>query len=52
MFSPSMAVLYDPVEQRSLKSNIMPRFLALDPFMPQDFLALCYEFQVEQRVLD
>jgi hypothetical protein len=40
MFSPSMTVLYSPIEQRSLKPNIVPRFLALDPFMSRDFLAL------------
>jgi hypothetical protein len=45
MFPPSVTVLYNPVEQRSLKSN-MPRFLALDPFMTQDFAALSCEFRI------
>jgi hypothetical protein len=47
-----MTMLYSPVDQRSLKPNIVPRFLTLDPFMPQDFLALGQEFQIQQRVLD
>ena len=41
----------DPIRQRPLEADVMPGLLRLDPFVPEDFLALGLKFAVERRVL-
>ena len=42
-------MLDDPVEQGLFETNVVARFFALNPFVPQDFFALGKELLVEQR---
>jgi hypothetical protein len=50
--SPGRPMLYDPVEERSLKADIVPGLLAFDPFMAKNLLALGQELLVEHRIFD
>jgi hypothetical protein len=38
-------MFYNPIEQRKFKTNIVPRFFALDPFMPQNFKNSLYNVE-------
>ena len=40
-----------PIRQRALKPNVMAGFFRLNPFMPEDFLALGLKFPVERGIL-
>jgi hypothetical protein len=40
----------DPVEERPLETDIIPGFLAFNPFMAQNLLALSQELLVEHRI--
>lgn len=48
MCAPGGAMLYDPVEERLLKTNIMASLFAFDPFMTEDLFALRFEFSVKR----
>ena len=45
-------MLHDPVEQRFFKADVVAGFLALDPFVPEDFFALGEELFVEKGFFD
>ena len=45
-------MLYDPVEQRLFKPDIMTGLLALDPLVAEDFLTLRQKLFVEKRFPD
>jgi hypothetical protein len=38
-FTPGRAMLHDPIEQRSLKPNIVPNLFALNPLMAKDLFS-------------
>ena len=42
----------DPVEEGFFKADIVTRLLALNPFVPEDFLPLGEEFFIEQGFFD
>ena len=46
LLTPRGAVFYDPVEERLFKADVVAGFLALDPFVAQDFFALGEELFV------
>ena len=41
-------MLYDPIEQRPFKTNVVADFLALQPLMAEDLLTLGQELLVQQ----
>ena len=41
----------DPIRQRPLEADVMPGLFRLNPFVPEDFLALGLKFAVERGVL-
>src|SRR5437016_5247264 len=45
-------MLHDPIEQRPLKSDVVPRLLAFNPLVAQDLLALRQELAIQRRVHD
>ncbi|MDB6173633.1 MAG: hypothetical protein JWL59_2944 [Chthoniobacteraceae bacterium] len=42
----------NPVQQRLLKADVVPRFFALDPFVAKDLFPLGEELLIEQGFLD
>src|ERR1017187_10386555 len=48
--APVGPVFHDPVQQGALKTDVMPRFLALDPLVPQNLFALGQKLPVQRRV--
>jgi hypothetical protein len=51
VFAPRRAVLDDPIRQRLLEADVATGLLRLNPFVPEDFLALRLKLAVERRVL-
>lgn len=47
---PVRPVFHDPVQQRSLKPDVVPRLLALQPLVTQNFFALSQKLTVQRRV--
>jgi hypothetical protein len=47
---PCGSMFDDPVEESTLKADIVPGFLAFNPFMAQYLLALGQELLVEHRI--
>jgi hypothetical protein len=47
---PCGSMFDDPVEERPLETDIIPGFLAFNPFMAQNLLALSQELLVEHRI--
>jgi hypothetical protein len=45
-------VFENPIKQGLFKTDVVPRLLAFDPFVAEDFLALGEEFFVEQGFRD
>src|SRR5271170_3720851 len=43
-------MFHDPIQQRALKTDIMPRFFAFDPLMAQNLLTLGQKLPVQRRV--
>ena len=41
-------MLQDPIGQRQLESDITPRLLGLNPFVPEDFLKFRLELFVKR----
>ena len=52
VFAPGRTVFDDPIEQGALESDVVACFLALDPFVDENFFTLGKELAVEDRVLD
>ena len=51
VFAPARAVLDDPIRQRLLEADVTAGLFRLDPFVPEDFLALGLKLAVERGVL-
>src|SRR5262245_55802135 len=45
-------MFHDPIQQSSFKADVFSGFFAFDPFMLQNFRALCEELLVERRLFD
>ena len=52
LLPPSGAMFYDPIEESFLESDVVARFLALQPFVAEDFLPFGEEFFVEPGFFD
>ena len=50
-FAPAGAVPDDPIRQCALEADVMPGLFRLDPFVPENFLALGLKLAVERRIL-
>src|SRR5262245_38838767 len=50
--SPVGPMFYDPIQWSSLKPDVFPGFFALDPFVLQNFCALCKDLLVGRRLFD
>src|SRR4051794_20083393 len=50
-FTPLGTVLDDPVRQCLFETDVIARFLRLNPLVLQDFLALGLELTIERRIL-
>ena len=50
-FPPLRAVLYNPVRQRPLKTDIPARFFRLYPLVSKDLFPFRLEFSIKRRVL-
>src|SRR6202035_1766182 len=50
--SPVGAMFHDPIQQGSLKADVLAGFFAFDPFVLQNLRALGEELLVERRILD
>ena len=44
-------MFHDPIQEGFFKPNVVTDFLALYPFMAEDFFAFSEEFLVEERLL-
>jgi hypothetical protein len=49
--APAIAVLANPVQQRSLEADVVAKPFRFQPFVTQDFLALRQKFLIQRRPL-
>lgn len=49
--APFVAVVANPVKERTLKSDVVAKALRLEPFVSQDFLTFSEEFLIQTRLL-
>ena len=49
--APSLPVFADPIEQCSLKANVVTQAFRLDPLVAEDLFTLCKEFLVKAGLL-